>query len=129
MPHDTQADFEQIASAVALGFNRFSESVVAEIRDRLNVPVEYAPGENGKTIVIRSVQGEPPRRETGALRESIAGEVTSDENKVTLEVGSDVRYAPFLDPNKRRLIFTDIVEEFEDQAVQSLIEALSQIKG
>lgn len=122
--------FDLIEQAVADVNREVGGEIVADVKDRLSVPVGYRIGPRGGTYLIRSKPGENPRRETGALQESIADAVfVEGTHEVTLEVSAGVKYAPFLDPRLTRPIFTGIVDEYETpllDRVADRIESLSQ---
>jgi hypothetical protein len=100
--------------------------IVPEIKDRIGTPVGFEIGPRGGTRIIRSKPSEPPRKETGNLQKSIAGETQIESDSIVLEISSDVKYAPFLDPNKQRIIFTDVAEEFVDVVMNNIVDSIHQ---
>jgi hypothetical protein len=124
--HSPTQDFDRLRGAIADGFETSSALIVSEVKDRLDIPVDYGIGPRGGTYVIRSQPGEPPRRETGRLQEGIDGEATIEGDVIELVIGSDTFYAPFLDPKLQRLIFTDVAEEFLDVVIDNIVTSIQQ---
>jgi hypothetical protein len=119
--------FDLIEQAVAEVNREVGAEIVADVKDRLSVPVEYVRGPRGGTQVIRSKRGENPRRETDTLRQSIAEDVTAEGHTVTLDVSTDTKYAPFLDPRLVRPIFTGIVDEYEGELLDRTADRISSL--
>jgi hypothetical protein len=82
----SQVDAESLATSLMAyirepllaASQEIGERAVAEIQESLSVPVERLPG----GVVIRSAPGEPPRMETGALRENVEYVVLLDDEGV-----------------------------------------------
>lgn len=93
-----------VAGEVALNIARID--VLADLQNAVAVPVEEIGGR-----IIRSVPGEPPRRETGALLDGLDAVVSeSGPDEITLEVTSSVPYSarlektrPFMGPAFERM--------------------------
>lgn len=108
--------------AVRLGLNAVGRIAVADIRNSINVPVELIEGPRGGIEVIRSEEGEPPRREIegtpgaeapGWLWRSISYKVDAGATSLSnLSVQCSCPYGPtleidlnrpFWEPARRRL--------------------------
>jgi hypothetical protein len=132
---DRLAEFMgKVMDAIAAGLKESGEDEVSHIRDDIGVPVEYAAGG-----VIRSAPGEPPRRETGELWNSIKSAVEKQPDRVTLqmaagpaldehgndyaaglEVGSGhVAERPYMGPSMSRM---------EVAGIFNVVEHLKQVK-
>lgn len=73
-------------------------NAVSDIKSALKVPVEYRGD-----VVIRSLPGEAPRRETGDLQGSIDAKTIDGQDgpdSVTLEVSTNIHYAPRLETTR-----------------------------
>ncbi len=121
---------EGILEGLESALKRAGDDEVEQIRQDIGVQVGYASG-----FVVRSEPGEPPRRETGELQESIYSNVSRPEpNVVQLAIGSTADYAgnlefggfsnfgevlprPFMRPS---------MERFNAGGVWSVIEDLKQ---
>lgn len=90
---DMTAAFDTLRDACADEFEDIADSMINDIREMLSVDVER---ENG-VVSVRSVRGEPPRRETGALWESIAQAVEVGLYGVDAAVYTDKVYSAALE--------------------------------
>jgi hypothetical protein len=62
----------QAREALKKAFHEIGQQLRDELRKMVSVPVQYITGPRGGTIIVRSLPGEPPRRENKKrYRESI----------------------------------------------------------
>jgi hypothetical protein len=134
---DPDTDFAQgivadILDAVAEEAERLGAEIAADVRESIDIPVE--PTSSG--YVVRSRPGEPPRRESGHLWESIGFEVARDDGRrrvglsvysddpkaAGLEYGrDDVRPRPFMAPAFDRWA-DQVAERIADAATSATIK-------
>lgn len=117
-PADIVQDaFEEAAHATGA-------EMVETVRELLSVPVQIITGPRGRPTdlpepphgktgpragnvgTIRSVKGENPRRETGALRKSIRSAVEREGDSAMMVLSSDIVYAGYLQELMDRPIFS-----------------------
>lgn len=106
-----------VASKLEAAMSDYMGEAQAQIRDLISVPVQYmsasgqlslqgrrrphrigaqpGPGLLARTppqrLIVRSKQGEPPRKEFGNYYESMKAVVTNDGNRVIGVLGTDIR--------------------------------------
>lgn len=128
----TETDlFDSIATDLASEFTQIGEAIMSDMRDRLSVDVQYFPGPNGEIFVERSAPGEPPRRETQQLWESVQSTVEQTAD-VKLIVDSDCPYAPPLEygAEARNLLPRPVwIPTFNDWADTFVERAVSVVNG
>lgn len=119
----------KLEQAGMTAMRRFAEKRIEAIRENIGVPVEY----RGRTV-IRSVKGEYPRRESGALWRSVkATDPVSMDRIIDIFIYTDVIHAAFLefkDPNHGGRpwwgrSYQDILDNF-DEFKALFAESLSQ---
>lgn len=103
--------FEKLSQVVADGLREYGGELHDQVQQNLSVPVEYARGPRGGTIVIRSKPSEHPRRETGGLLETITDEVTAEGDQARLMLSSDHPGAGHLQDTLDRPIFSNLQDE------------------
>ena len=90
---------DDILSALAVGMTDLADKAAEHGQSIVGVPIELRP----PMFPVRSKKGEPPRRETGELQQSIrASEVEMGENKVSASVSAGARYARELQERYQR---------------------------
>jgi hypothetical protein len=104
----------------------FAEGVAETIREKISVDVEYATNRKGTLVVVkRSLPGEPPRRETGDLYRSIAASTAeADAGEVSVEVSSDMFYAPILEEKMDRPYLASTLDETFDDFCDRMVSAM-----
>jgi bacteriophage HK97-gp10 putative tail-component len=121
--------FESIRADVFEEMEDFGKDVATDLKERISVPVGYRIGPKGGTYIIRSAPGEPPRKETGTLLNSVESEVETDADVVTLEISSDAPYAGFLEDGTERMaprpVWEDVADEYTDPFFDRVVAAVS----
>jgi hypothetical protein len=119
--------FEDVRADVFAACEQFGGEVVDVIREKISVDVEYIDGPRGGVRVIRSLPGEPPRRETGTLQDSYQSAVEADAGEVTLDVFSDCPYAGNLENGTARVLprphVADTADEMTEQFLDRVVAA------
>ena len=119
--------FDAIQSDCFTAIERLGQQVADEWKERISVPVEYARGPRGGRKIIRSEPGEPPRRESGVLWESIAAQTEADGYVVTTVIGSDVEYAPYLQEGTFEMFPRPMMpdpDQLQEQFVNAVADAI-----
>lgn len=121
---DMLGAFDVIRDTVAQTFANGGEAMVQDMRQMISVDVQYIGGS-----IIRSVPGEAPRRETGALYESIAKLVEVGLYGVEMAVYTEIPYSVWLQgPRFNRPHWSTLYENWQDslpEFVAADIEARS----
>ena len=102
---------DQLRRRSAAAAEQLGPEIVADVRQAASVPVEKEGGR-----IVRSKAGEPPRKQTGALVESIGYEVTAE----ALVVFSTCAYAARLETDGDRPLFGPAFERWADPAAERL---------
>lgn len=108
--------FPAIMSSLLREHDVVGAKIASDVKDRISVPVGYKIGPRGGSTKIRSKKGEPPRKDTGRLKQSITSESITDADEINTSVFTEVEYAKYLEEDLDRPIF-----ESELEAVESLI--------
>jgi hypothetical protein len=95
--------FDEIRTDCFQAMERVGEAVRDEWQSRVSVPVEYVAGPRGGVVVVRSLPGEPPRKETGELHDSIQAATESDADVLTTTVDSEVPHAAYTNEGTARM--------------------------
>lgn len=120
MAESSPNPFDAIADDLADLAREFSRRVEARVQENLSVPVEYVGGG-----VIRSKEGEHPRRETGNLRGSTQARVRRPgPGEVAVELDSAAGYAERLQLEMNRPITNNVPGEFEDDWLETCARAI-----
>lgn len=106
------------ARRLAANWRRLGEEIIRAKRADLSVPVQHTAGG-----VIRSKEGEHPRRETGNLRGAIESRVSREGDLVRMKFDCPVEYAGHL-VERRRIIFQDIPDRFADDVREAAVAAV-----
>lgn len=125
MEATSENPWDSIAAELEQAARGFGARVENHVRDKLSVPVEYVTGPRGGTRVIRSLPGEPPRRETGNLQGSIQARFFFEGSTIAVELDSPVGYAVPLQVERDRPIFSDLPDLFGDEWVNVCARAVS----
>ncbi len=86
---------KNISGAQSVKLQNAAKILLSDVQNALNVPIEKKDGK-----IIRSLAGEPPRKDSGLLRESIFSSVVSSGAKARFRVGIKGRaalYAKYLE--------------------------------
>lgn len=118
--------FDEIQSDVHETFELLGPQIQDDWQDLISVDVEYS----GATVTVRSKPGEPPRRETGDLYESIQEETETDYGSVSLEISTDIEYAPYLEDGTEKMAprphRTRTFEKWVDEVIDATLEAVQR---
>ncbi len=96
---EIDAIMEHLHSRLEHGIDELADATVEKVRMLISIPVERTA-----TSVIRSKPGEPPRRDSGDLYNSIRkGPLVSDADGVRTEAGSDLWYSVNLENGAGRV--------------------------
>jgi hypothetical protein len=101
------------------------ESARDRIKERLSKPVERRRGPRGGTIVVRSEPGEPARKDSGDLVESIRADVGDSGDVIEGVVYTTKFYAPILEGPLNRLVATDLADQFTSEVLDADVRAIS----
>lgn len=118
--------FDEIIAAVLREHDVVAAKVASDVKDRISVPVGYKIGPRGGSTKIRSKKGEPPRKDTGRLYQSITSESITDTDEVNTSVYTEVEYATYLEDDLDRPIFENELEAVEDLILDHVIEAVEK---
>lgn len=114
MSVDPDQLFDEIETSIEEAMRDVGEKIVADIKDRIGVPVGYTVGPRGGHKKIRSKPGEPPRRDTGRLQNEIASDVIAAQGLIEGAVYSPTPYAETLEDDLDRPIMTDHEAVYDD---------------
>jgi hypothetical protein len=96
--------FDAIALDVEKAHIQAGDDLATELKYKVSVPVQYVAGPRGGTRVIRSLPGEPPRKETGRLQASINHETVAAGDVVETAITAAAPYAARLQEQMNRPI-------------------------
>lgn len=121
------AAFDVFRDSVAEEFGESGELMIDEMREMLSVDVER---ENG-IVTVRSVKGEPPRRETGALWESISKAVEVGLYGVEATIFTDRPYSAALESvayrTGQRPHWSTLYQNWKDLLPERVAQRLAQL--
>lgn len=104
------------------------DEIGADLAERLRKKIDVAVGRSGG-VVVRSLPGEPPRRDTGDYQATVRHETRTEGNTVTTAAGTDSQLGPWLEGGTSRMKprphFKPVREEFAAEAVERVKQALS----
>lgn len=100
LAHVRAAAVKALHRAAIVCKNRAKELLSVAGTGRGNGPARRGKGGRFMATVVRSKPGEPPRKQTGRLRASVAHEV--DEATLTARVGTNVVYGRHLELGTKR---------------------------
>lgn len=116
--------FDAIALEIAQEQQDFGDKLVSVTMDRVSKPVGYRIGPRGGEQKIRSKRGEPPRRDTGALMNSIKAETISVGDKSSTAVTVNVPYGDPLENVLDRPIFEGELEATDELLLDMVTQAI-----
>lgn len=115
-----------ISAAVEPALVEIGKAETDAIKSDLSVPVEYAMSGGrfvyggGQPLVIkRSLPGEPPRMETGKLRENVSFAIENNGNGPTLQIVSS-RPDPSKTPRVPQILENDLNRPYMSTALERL---------
>lgn len=115
---------DELTADLATAMQSFVDEIADETRERVSVPVQVITGPRGGRRVIRSRPGEPPRKDTGALQDSVSVNVAETTENVDGYVHVGVHYSEPLQTKMRRLILDDRADEFADRFTDQMADAV-----
>lgn len=112
--------FGAIVSDVVAKQSEVADAQVADIKKRISVPVDR----RGSTV-IRSKPGEPPRKDTGALYESIEQFTADSFTTIETVISTDRVYGPILEAQLNRPIMFDWHETYLNQYLDASVRGIN----
>lgn len=123
--------FDAIRSDVFDAMDVMGGQIADAWQEELAIDVEYGQNAYGQyEVVVRSLPGESPRRESGNLYESIDTRTSSDDQVVSTEIDSDVEYGFTLEVGRENVLprphRDPIVDRFTEPMIDAVIGAVSR---
>lgn len=116
--------FPAIMSSLLREHDVVGAKIASDVKDRISVPVGYKIGPRGGSTKIRSKKGEPPRKDTGRLKQSITSESITDTDEINTSVFTEVEYAKHLEEDLDRPIFESELEAVEQLILDHCVDAV-----
>lgn len=111
----TNAVMAHLAERVEIATDEYGDERVASMRERIGIPVERTGGK-----VIRSVEGEAPRKDTEAYSNSWRKLTRQSGDEIIGEIASDIFYGPILENTLNRPHIAPEVDKTRDEAAQRI---------
>lgn len=107
--------FDRIPASVERAIKPVLDAMAEQVRQRIGVPVDKS-----KRPWVRSLPGEPPRKDTGRLQTSTATQTIDANSEVRGSVSVQTPYAQRLNNQMNRPIYGQILQQNREAILSAM---------